>query len=67
MPVSVCGVTSVKDQVYVALVPDDNDWEPSKVTVEPTLTIWFDPAFAAGAPPDVKVTVAVAVVEAGVI
>jgi len=41
--------------------PDGKDFEPSKVTVVASMTVWSDPALATGAP-ETKVIVVVEVV-----
>ena len=40
------------------VMDDGRDFEPSKVTVVPCVTVWSGPASAAGTPPETKVIVA---------
>ena len=40
----------MKDQEYAVMDPDGKDFEPSKVTVVPSVTVWSEPALATGAP-----------------
>lgn len=56
VPLRVCCVTSVKVQVYVALVPVETDCVPLKTTCVPTGTVCTLPALAVGGPGSTRET-----------